>query len=186
MKAYILTLPHRTDRHEHIQQQLAAQSTKIDYEFIHGITYHREPSINIAISHKSIISIGIVQQMEKIFVLEDDCKFTSLKSLEYYFENEPKEYDMYLGGIYGSAPQCVETGRVNRFTALHCYTVHNRFYNTFAKLPVHRNLDYSLTCNGGLFIVSRPFIAAQINDYSDHAKKVVDYDHYLEGREFLQ
>lgn len=183
--AQILTLHHRNDRQENIIKELSNQNNdEISWNFNYGFKDHRKTSLNIARGHKMIVQMAKEHDLKEVLILEDDCIFTSPESLNYFFENKPTEFDIYLGGIYYG--EIDENNRVKKFSGLHCYIVSQRYYDTFLRLSIAAgNIDTTISNTGGEFVVCNPFIAKQLNDYSDHVKKVVDYEHLLTGRKFL-
>ena len=121
--------------------------------------------------------------MSSILIAEDDVKYTAKMAFEYFIINEPKDYDLYLGGItYGK----INTDNsVKDFAGTHFYKIHQRFYKTFLSLPEEKDIDRSLA-HKGKFIVCNPFVAIQQNGYSDNQKKYQNYDIYIKDRQLFK
>lgn len=118
-----------------------------------------------------------------VFIAEDDIKFTARGAFEYFLQNEPQQYDIYLGGIiYGNINA---DNSVNDFAGAHLYKINKRFYNTFLSLPEEIDIDRTLA-NKGKFIVCKPFAAIQQNGFSDNQKKYRNYNRYLQNRELYK
>ena len=65
--------------------------------------------------------------------MEDDVYFPAQDGFEYFLKNKPDDFDIYLGGIYLGSDKVKEMNQRirHRFSGLHCYIVHERFYDTF-------------------------------------------------------
>jgi hypothetical protein len=173
----ILHSPKRTDRIPVLEDELEMQG--ID----HYNTWHpiHAPTIkeSINISHKQIIQWAKDNYLPEVLIFEDDIKFLGEGAIDYYMEQKPKDYDLYLGGIYHG--KIKEDNTVEKFTALHCYFVHQNFYNTFLSTNSHQHLDHALA-GLGKYIVCNPMIAVQQNGYSDNEKSYQNYDQLIKNR----
>lgn len=133
----------------------------------------------INLSHKMIVEDALDKGLEEVCIFEDDIKFTDLGAWDYYLINKPKSFDIYLGGIY--LGDILPDNTVKTFTALHCYTIHSKFYATFLSTPNDKHIDRSLD-NLGDFHVCNPFIAVQHSGYSSNTGKDETYDNLLQNR----
>jgi len=116
-------------------------------------------------------------------IAEDDLKFTSKESFTYFLMNEPKDYDIYLGGIlYGNIKN---NHAVSDFAGLTLYIIKQKFYNTFLSIPEGYDLDRSLA-NKGNFAVCHPLVVTQCDGFSDNTKKMQHYSKYLKRYKILQ
>lgn len=136
----------------------------------------------VAASHKKIVQYALDNNLPEIFIGEDDLIFTSISGWRYFLDNKPYDFDIYLSGYYSGIP--LNDGTLYSFAGLQCYCVHSRFYKTFLSTPLHRNIDKVLA-GSGKFIPCSPLVTKQRNGYSFHRKKIVDDDHYLQGKQFL-
>lgn len=133
----------------------------------------------INLSHKMIVEDALERGLEYVTIFEDDIKFTDFGAWDYYLINKPKSFDIYLGGIY--LGDILPDNTVKSFTALHCYTIHSKFYATFLSTPNDKHIDRSLD-NLGDFYVCNPFIAVQHSGYSSNTGKDETYDNLLQNR----
>ena len=136
----------------------------------------------ISLSHKKIVSWAKESNLIEVAIAEDDCIFTSINSYNYFIQNKPDEYDIYLGNHYSGIK--MPNGCLYGFTGLTIYLIHSRYYDTFLSTPIGKNIDRAQD-GKGIFVVCRPEIAKQRPGYSFHRKKEVNDDHYLAGRNFL-
>ena len=91
-----------------------------------------------------------------MIIAEDDIQFAAPGAFQYLKEQQPVEYDIYLGSIsYG---RIGNDNRVIDFSGLLLYQVHSRFYDCFLSIQSQNHLDRSL--NGkGVFFVCPQFVA---------------------------
>lgn len=179
MLLHIIHLKNRKDRIQLLEKQIVEQSI-VNYKLWEGVL---EENPKKAKAHKQIIEWAKKENIDSIMIAEDDIKFTSSGAFNYFIENEPKEYDLYLGGImYGKINH---DNTVNDFSGLTLYKIRNNFYDTFLSLPEEKDIDRTLI-NKGKFVVCYPFVVTQYNGYSDNQKKYQNYDIYLQNRQLFK
>lgn len=140
------------------------------------------PKRGIAKAHKQIIQWAYDHSLPSVIIAEDDVKFFSLGAFDYFIENEPEDYDLYLGGIiYGNLHK---DNSVKDFSGLTLYKINHRFYSTFLSLPEENDIDRPLA-NKGLYIVCNPFVVTQHNGFSDNKGEYQEYDLYLQNRKLF-
>lgn len=165
------------ERFDRLMNEFKTQGIK-DFQFFNAIhdTTSVEKGINLA--HKQCIRYAKENKLPEICVMEDDVLFTNPDSFNYFIKNKPKDFDIYLSGIYVGD---IEDNIVKVFSGFHCYIVSERFYDTFLSVPDNAHIDRAL---GGLgkYIVCNPFIAIQYNGYSYNTRMEMNYDSLLENR----
>lgn len=162
----------RVERYKVLMSELKNQNID-QVNFWEGV--HSPNSVIQAVNqaHKNIIRWAKENGLKKVIVFEDDIKFTDKGAWDYYLENEPDDYDIYLGGIYLGK---VENNRiVKAFTAMHCYMVHNKFFDVFLGANDKQHIDQALA-DLGKYVVCNPEIAIQHNGYSDTAMQYMNFD----------
>ena len=95
----IIHLQERTDRRNILLKQLIAQ--KIPYKIWHGVEIANQPYRAISRSHKAIVQFAKDTNQPYVIVGEDDLLFTSPRAWQYYLDNMPEDFDIYLGTISG-------------------------------------------------------------------------------------
>jgi hypothetical protein len=165
MKLNIIHLKHRNDRLKNLIKELDNQSIT-EYLIWDGILDLENPSKGISLAHKQIVQMAQKDDSPSVLIAEDDIKFTSKGAFKYYLVSEPKDYDLYLGGIYYG--NIKSDNSVEDFAGL--------------TIPDNLPLDKGLA-NNGFYQVCIPFVVTQYNGYSDNKKAFRNYDIYLKGRE---
>jgi hypothetical protein len=174
MIAHIIHDRNRKDRFEVLLRELSTQGISyILWDAVKDIT----PGTGISKAHKNIVAWAKQNHQPEVLIMEDDVRFCGPGSFDYFLKNKPDEFDLYLAGIYYG--QLSPENTVKTFSALHCYIIHERFYDTFLSVPIKYQLDTYLSEQNGLYKVCHPFAAIQHNGYSDNVKKKVDYDALL-------
>ena len=182
MKVNIIHLPERTDRMELLEKELHEQNI-FDYRIWDGIVDPIITNRGISQAHKQIVKNAKDNGLSEILIAEDDLKFTAKGAFEFFLHNRPKEFDIYLAGIYFG--ELNADNIVRDFSGLTFYIINQRFFDTFLSISEHDNLDRSLR-NKGEFIVCNPFAVIQYNGFSDNVKQYCNYDSYLIGRKLFE
>ena len=154
-----------------------------EFNIVEGICDKSSVVKSINLSHKKIVQQALDNGDEMTCIFEDDIKFTDLGAWHFYISRIPKDFDLYLGGIY--LGDIAEDSTTKAFTALHCYIIHSRFYATFLSTPDNVHIDRSLD-NLGKYVVCHPFIAIQQNGYSSNTGKEETYDNLYLNRTFFK
>lgn len=184
----ILHLPKRTDRMENLIKELAEQEIT-DYTIIEGFIDLVAVFRGINLSHKSIVRLAQRQRLKSVTIAEDDICFLGKGAWQYYLDNIPEDFDLYLGMIYEG-----KIGEYNRllpdpytFSGMTLYTIHERFYNVFLGIKDMDHIDKTLGALAGeyKFYVTDKFVCKQMDGYSDQKKRDCTYDHLLKGRKLF-
>lgn len=152
------------------------------YELWDGI-YLPSVKAGINAAHKQIVEYAKLAEWEEVCIAEDDLQFTSDRSWQYFLDNKPSDYHLYLSMCYLGQPD--ENNVVKEFTGMTMYFCHHSFYDTFLSVDPNEHIDRALSQTGGRFIVSNPFVAKQYNGISANTGKWESYDKLLQNRDFL-
>lgn len=169
-----------THRYGTLMGELKGQGID-QYEIFPSVYDWRSVKRGINLAHKSVVEYGKLRGEVETCVMEDDIRFCGKGAFEYFLANKPKEFDLYLGGIYVGD---IVDGKVKEFCGMHLYIIHERFYDTFLNLPLDEHIDGACR-NRGEFHVCHPFAAVQWNGWSSQTGKAEDYDNLLQGRSFF-
>lgn len=184
MKLNIIHLPYRMDRFVTLQRELKAQGIKDgEYEMWDGIVNKSIPFKGISQAHKRIVNDAAMKKLPKVCIAEDDIKFCDKGAWQYFLDNEPSDYDLYLASVYTGTLDANNV--VKDFSGLTLYMVHQRFYATFLATNELNHLDRALF-KRGKYVVCNPFAAIQYNGLSDNKKQIMNYDSYMIGRELFK
>jgi len=149
---HIIHLSNQVDRIEGLLADLKVQGLT-NVRFWEGIIVPERPSLGIARAHKQIVQFAKDAKLESILIGEDDLEFTAPGAYQYFMEQTPLDFDLYLGTISGG--KINDDNLVTDFSGLHFYTIHNRFYNEFLATPEMGALDRCLKGRGRYVVCDR-------------------------------
>ena len=170
-----------------------------DYTIFPAIK-NEQCSIGLSDSFKAVVSDAVGKDYDHIMVFEDDVKFTSSRSKEYFqnaVNSAPKSWDLITGGSY-HCPHMTKAGtylkKLKRFSSTHCLLLKRTMYrHILDHEPSVSKIRHIDTYLGGLSFKNKinaymtyPMIAIQYPGYSHNAKRVVDYSRRLEKFELLK
>jgi|HubBroStandDraft_5_1064220.scaffolds.fasta_scaffold17127_4 hypothetical protein len=168
---HIIHLPERTDRWELLQHELEAQQVT-DYRIWAGIRDYECPQRGISKAHKQIIAWAKSGGLPAVLIAEDDIAFSGPGALDYFLNEQPSDFDLYLGGIVWGDIQSDHT--VDDFAGTTLYLACQRFYPTLLDLPEDKDYDRALA-GRGKFVVCSPLVASQHSGFSDHHNRLVSF-----------
>jgi len=143
---------------------------------------HRFEGISRA--HKQIVKWAKNNKLPCVCIAEDDFYITAKGGWEYFIQNIPSNYDLYLSSVYFGHIE--EDGTCKDFCGFTLYMVHERFYETFLSTPNFGNIDRSMAKHKGVYKVCVPFIALQRDGmFSDNKQVVTNYKRHLKGRKIF-
>ena len=177
--AYIINLKHRTDRYEHMVNEM--KKLPISYEFVEGIIDDTKTCFQ---SQKKCIQLAKENNLPYVLVLEDDAVFTDnvIEILQNTFlEIQTLQWDMFFLGANLQTPASRISSsilKLNGAYAAHAYMVHERFYDTILNLPHVCEMDvhyHDLMSTHNVYMCD-PMIAYQLPSYSDLQDGYRDYN----------
>jgi GR25 family glycosyltransferase involved in LPS biosynthesis len=187
MKKIVIHLKEDKKRLETLSYQMGRFF--LDYEIFDAIKAS-PGNIGISESFKQVIKNNITEK--RILIFEDDVKFTSTKSIEYFYEcigSAPEDWDIILGGSYSFVEKSRIGNfiRVGDFSSLHCALVRDTAYEYFLNHNPEeiKDIDRHLgrfARDGKLNVyICNPMIAIQYNGFSHNREQNVNYDNLLKG-----
>lgn len=180
MKANIIHSDYYQERLPRLLNELEKQGIGY-YELWEGIVDKHSTKKGINLSHKQIVEYAKLADWDEVLIMEDDVRFCGEGAFDYFLESKPKEFDLYLSGIY--LGEILPNNTVKSFSGLHCYVVHSRFYDKFLNTPNDEHIDRILS-NLGEYKVCNPFAAIQYNGFSSNTRKEENYDYLLQDKDF--
>lgn len=174
----IIHMPDRADRMEILLVELKNQKIN-NFNLWDGV--HDQESIikGINKAHKQIVQYAKDEGLKEVIIAEDDIKFLGEGAYDYFIENKPQDFDIYLAGIFLGIIN--DDNIVKEFTGMTLYIVAERFYDIFLNSDNDKHIDHALS-NKGLYKVCNPFVAIQHNGVSDNQKCYCNYDIIFENR----
>ncbi len=178
----IINLEHRTDRKESVINQMQLQGIS-NYKFHPGII-HQLPFTGISKAYKSVIQKAKDNGDEMCCIAEDDIEFSCNGAWNYFINNIPIEFDLYLGSVYWG--NIAPDNTVTAFSGLTLTIFHSRFYDAVLRTKESNHIDREMKSHGGIYYVCSPFVCKQMDGFSDNAGCLTNYNKkYLSGRKFL-
>lgn len=167
---------------ETIAQELAGLRLYYRVNWWHAVKDPSSVVKSIGDSHKMIVANAKANGLKEVMIVEEDVLFTHPDSLEYFLSHKPEKFDLYLAGCYGLNFQCIQrmdqkgfgAHEIHNFAGLHCYIIHERYYDKFLALPEDKHIDDQPGL--GLFYVCYPFAALQHPGWSANNRKMVNYN----------
>ncbi len=182
----IISLPHRTDRRENANREANEQGFEIKYW--DGIVNQVLPFVGVAQAHIRIVQAAKMNGLDEVIIGEDDLKLTAPGAWQYYLDNKPKEFDLYLAGIYnyhGVGGTLDGNNRVKDFfCGMTLYTVPSHYYDQFLATRLMNHIDRELSKRSYIdkFIVCNPMVVMQSDGFSDLKQQDCKYGDYLKGK----
>lgn len=187
MKAHVIHMPHRIDRLDNLLKEFKEQNIT-DFKIWDAVVHPTITILGVAESHKRIVEFAQTNNLPEVLIMEDDVSFYDKGAFDFFMDNKPEDFDIYLGGIYHGYIKPDNT--VDDFCGLHCYIVKAQFYDTFINLPISAgtmfmNIDRALM-HKGRYYVCNPFVAYQMDGYSDNKKADATYGHFMAERKLFK
>jgi len=168
----------RSEKYDPLINELREQ--EIYSYIIHPATVLKHSVVeSINASHKKIIRAAKEAGLPYVTVAEDDVMFTSIGAWQYYLDNMPQSFDLYLGCTY------VKPFSPVRVSGFQLYTVHEKFYDIFLSAPSNMHIDTVMDDLGGDYHVCLPVVALQRPGYSANNNAYANYNQQTLAKEDL-
>ncbi len=182
MRVFLIHDPLRTDREVLYKKELETQGIT-DYILVPADKSTKYPVINIARAHKDCIRRALEEDLPQVVVMEDDVRFVAPgaynRFLELFtaFDRGYEPWDLFISGSYEyTSDGKMPISKLQRFSGLHCYMIHRRFYEKFLALPEKINLDKEISRSGAQCWLAYPMLCLQHTTKSDNTNKTINYD----------
>jgi len=163
--------PHRQQRYDTLMKELASQNIT-DYKIWPGVE-DKVPHTGISRAFKAIVQDAKDKELGMVCIGEDDLRFSAPGAWQYFLENIPAYFDMYLASFYSG--MITFDNRIENFRGMSLIIVHQRFYDKFLSIPEDKNIDNALDGLGEYFVCPQ-WVATQHPGFSDKDQKMVNYD----------
>lgn len=164
-------------RRESIEKEM--QRCGIDAKYWPAIT-DGDVKQNISRAHKQIIADAKQKGLPYVLIGEDDMRFYGLQAFQYFLDNMPEYFDLYLSSYYTGNVE--PDGTIKNFRGLTMYAVSQKYYDTFLRQPETMHLDAALSLAGGRFVVCDKFVCYQEPGYSFQRKRMANDNSRLKGK----
>lgn len=157
---------------------------------IPAVTGNRKAATNISRAHKNCVRLAVEKNLEYVLIMEDDVCFTRKNSFQSFISLLPllpSDWNIFLAGVYQAQILNTKNGiaEIKDFSGLHCYIVHQRFYEKFLALDESINIDRCISGkNWGDYIchLAYPMLAIQHDGWSDNVQRNTNYNKDLEKK----
>lgn len=193
---YVINLPERNDRRDHIKRQFAGRP-EFDITIVEAFR-HENGAVGLWHSIRKVIAMALENDDDVIVLCEDDHIFTPAYSRNHLLQNiflaSRQKVDIILGGVSGFDKALVIPGDrfwVNSFFGTQFVIIFKQLFKPLLDEP----FDDSVTADGILTelaankIVLFPFISSQkgfgysdVNEINNHAGHVEWLFEYASGR----
>lgn len=146
----------RIERYQPLIQGLAEQGlTEVDYVLWPAKILQSSVVCSINASHKMIVQWAKDNHLPQVCIAEDDLMFTAPDAWQYFLDNKPAEFDLYLACTY------VVPVKLKKVTGFHLYVVSEKFYDRFLSVPYNYHIDTAMDDLEGDYHFCYPFPALQ-------------------------
>jgi hypothetical protein len=174
LKGYVIHLEERVDRKEIFQKELVKLN----------IPYDISPGVKSSVSHqgigqafKNVIQKAIDEDLEAVWIFEDDLKVThedSVSKLKRSFSQLPNDWGIFLGGFFNPHERDLMHGifgdliKLRNFNGFHCILVRNTAYKFF--MDYNPELDKHIDR-----YIGRRARMGELNIYGSYPCPVIQY-----------
>lgn len=151
-----------------------------DYKIWQAVVLRESVVKSINASHKMIVGAARDLEWPYVIIAEDDLMFTDEGAWQYYLDNMPQRFDLYLGCTY------VKPFSPIKVTGFHLYTVHEKFYARFLSSPDDVHIDTFMDELNGDYRLCYPFPALQRAGFSANNSAHQNYNLQLAEEDFYK
>lgn len=158
--------------------------------FWEGEVVKSNPKLGINRSFKRIVQYAKDNNLARVAIAEDDCRFFGEGGAwKYFVDSLPDDYDFYSSGYY--ACDLVEGNRIMQpFSGMTLFFINQRFYDFFLSLPDDCHIDRELGKHAPDYkiLFCDCICAEQDGSRSDNVKTTVGlagYRSFLKGRKIF-
>jgi hypothetical protein len=144
-----------------------------DFKVWQAVVLRESVIKSINASHKMIVRAAKDLGWPYVVVCEDDLMFVDEGAWQYYLDNMPTNFDLYLACTY------VKPISPIKVTGFHLYTVHEKFYDKFLSAPDDVHIDVYMDELNGDYRLCYPFPALQRAGFSANNSGYADYNTVL-------
>ena len=131
---------------------------------------------SINASHKMIVQWAKNNNLPYVCVAEQDLEFTCDKAWQYFLEQMPKDFDIYLGCSYIKNLNPNTEVVDNLICGFQLYVVASKFYDAFLSVDDSAHIDTAVGDLKGNVKFCKPFVALQRSGFSANNKTIVNYN----------
>lgn len=167
----------RVELYDVIVEEMKRQGIK-EYKW-HSPIFEGSVVHSINISQKKIVREAKERGDKICVIFEQDIFFPADDGWEYFINNIPNDFDIFIGGSYLVDNRIEYTSpvtKVNEWVGNHCIAIHEKYYDAFLSTDQEQHID---TAQGGRgdFYLCYPMAALQRpGKSSNNGYEVVNYN----------
>lgn len=159
VKLHIIYDDRRSEKYPLLLEQLIEQGIT-SYELYPAIIDKRTVVESINAGHKALVRMAKENKMPFIAIGEDDLMFTAPDAWQYFLNNMPKDFSVYVAATY------IVPVSNNKLVGFHCYVVNSSFYDQFLSVPDNEHIDTAICNLNSNHKICYPFAALQRPGFS--------------------
>lgn len=197
MDVYCIHLPHRTDRRAHMDK-IALRYPSIKIHYVNGV-YNTDGVIGCNLSHKKVIREAKTRGDPYVLVLEDDCDIlvpderlsVYLHTIDEFIRTHS---DIEIINGCGNLPSFTVTSKIpfhdmffltsNQVFTTHFIVYCASSYDKILESPTNKPID--VITNELNMVFTYPYLATQLESYSDIQNTNVSYANIVKSQEFIK
>lgn len=184
MTIHVLYDDRKPERLDNVMEEFRRQNISNNVK-IWGAIIKNNISIveSINAGHKNIVQYAKDNNLPEICIAEDDLMFPNENGWNYFIENKPDLFDLYIGGNYLCDNRIEKKPpllKVSEYVGNQLIIISKKYYDVFLSVPNNQHID---TAQKGLgeFYVCYPFVALQRPGRSaNNNNEIVDYNKILD------
>lgn len=136
------------------------------------------PVESINLSFKQIVRSAKERELSEVCIIEDDLMFPCAGAWDYFINNKPDKYDLYIGGNYlRNDPDSYTRPyyKLEEHVGNQLIIIHSRYYDRFLEVPDKAHID-TIQRGRGEFYACWPMAALQRPGFSSNARGKVNYN----------
>lgn len=141
-------------RYEPLMDEIKRQGIT-DYKIWEAVIDKRTVVESINASQKQIIRWAKETGQKMVWMAEDDLMFPNEKGAEYFLNNIPRDFDVYLAGSYlidANTQYVSPVTKVKAYVGHHCIIVHEKYYDRFLSVPDDVHIDVAQDGLGDFYL----------------------------------
>lgn len=177
MEVHIIHDSRRFERYESFMKQFQEHGI-MDYMVWDATVLIHSVVESINESHKKIVRYAKEKELPMVCIMEDDIQFTAPDAWQYFLNNMPESFDLYLGCNYS-----IPIGQTKNVTGFHLYVISQGFYDRFLSVPNNVHIDTAMDELEGDYHFCYPYPALQSAGFSANNSAYSNYNSVLKPKD---
>lgn len=175
-----------SEDYERLLNEFESQTVRPEYKFWPCIINKESVVSSINASHKMIVNWAKDNGIKEVVIAEQDLHFTHPKAWQYFLENKPVDYDIYLACSYVKDLDKLTGGLKFLICGFHLYIINEKYYDKFLSVNDNEHIDTAVGNMKDNFVFCYPFPALQRSGYSANNMADVNYNITLQEEDIYK